>query len=97
MPSNFYLPTIKLTSFFDPAAINFPPFHIVMLVQMRLLPGMILRARLRPGKLIGLKKIQTTLDNLPLTLKRVKIGCTLAMLVCLSRSLRIAYILGDIF
>jgi RNA polymerase sigma factor (sigma-70 family) len=27
----------------------------------------------------------------------VKIGCTLAMLICLSRELRIAYILGDIF
>jgi len=32
-----------------------------------------------------------------LALKEVKVGCTLAMLVCLSRSLRMAYILGDIF
>lgn len=32
-----------------------------------------------------------------LALKEVKVGCTLAMLVCLSRPLRLAYILGDIF
>ncbi|MGH1444960.1 MAG: RNA polymerase sigma factor [Cognatishimia sp.] len=32
-----------------------------------------------------------------LALKEVKVGCTLAMLVCLSRALRMAYILGDIF
>lgn len=32
-----------------------------------------------------------------LALEEVKIGCTLAMLVCLSRPLRIAYILGDVF
>jgi len=32
-----------------------------------------------------------------LAIADVKIGCTLAMLVCLSRDLRIAYILGDIF
>lgn len=32
-----------------------------------------------------------------LALKEVKVGCTLAMLVCLSRPLRIAYILGEIF
>lgn len=32
-----------------------------------------------------------------LALKEVKVGCTLAMLVCLSRPLRMAYILGDIF
>ncbi|EAQ02474.1 RNA polymerase ECF-type sigma factor [Pseudooceanicola batsensis HTCC2597] len=32
-----------------------------------------------------------------LAVNEVKIGCTLAMLVCLSRDLRIAYILGEIF
>lgn len=32
-----------------------------------------------------------------LALKEVKVGCTLAMLMCLSRPLRIAYILGDVF
>lgn len=32
-----------------------------------------------------------------LALDEVRIGCTLAMLTCLSRELRIAYILGDIF
>ena len=32
-----------------------------------------------------------------LALKEVKVGCTLALLVCLSRPLRMAYILGDIF
>lgn len=32
-----------------------------------------------------------------LALKEVKVGCTLAMLTCLSRPLRLAYILGDIF
>lgn len=32
-----------------------------------------------------------------LAIDEVKIGCTLAMLTCLSRELRIAYILGDIF
>ncbi|MEL6522977.1 MAG: RNA polymerase sigma factor, partial [Pseudomonadota bacterium] len=31
-----------------------------------------------------------------LAIKQVKIGCTLAMLVCLSRELRIAYVLGDV-
>ena len=30
-------------------------------------------------------------------IEEVKIGCTLALLVCLSRPLRIAYVLGDIF
>ena len=30
-------------------------------------------------------------------IEEVKIGCTLAMLVCLSRELRIAYVLGDVF
>jgi len=30
-------------------------------------------------------------------IEEVKVGCTLAMLVCLSRELRIAYILGEIF
>ncbi len=29
--------------------------------------------------------------------EEIKIGCTLAMLTCLSRNLRIAYVLGDIF
>ncbi|MFA6220508.1 MAG: RNA polymerase sigma factor [Erythrobacter sp.] len=32
-----------------------------------------------------------------LAVEEVKVGCTLAMLVCLSRDLRIAYILGEIF
>jgi len=32
-----------------------------------------------------------------IAVEEVKIGCTLAMLVCLSRELRIAYILGEIF
>lgn len=32
-----------------------------------------------------------------LAVDEVRIGCTLAMLVCLSRELRIAYILGDVF
>jgi RNA polymerase sigma factor (sigma-70 family) len=32
-----------------------------------------------------------------LAIDEVKIGCTLAMLTCLSRELRMAYILGDIF
>ncbi|MFH1604573.1 MAG: RNA polymerase sigma factor [Pseudomonadota bacterium] len=32
-----------------------------------------------------------------LAIDEVRIGCTLAMLTCLSRELRIAYILGDIF
>ena len=32
-----------------------------------------------------------------MAIEEVKIGCTLAMLVCLTRALRIAYLLGDIF
>lgn len=32
-----------------------------------------------------------------IALEQVKIGCTLALLTCLSRNLRIAYILGEIF
>ena len=32
-----------------------------------------------------------------IAVEEVKVGCTLAMLVCLSRELRIAYILGEIF
>lgn len=32
-----------------------------------------------------------------LSIEEIKIGCTLAMLTCLSRSLRIAYLLGDVF
>lgn len=32
-----------------------------------------------------------------IAIEEIKIGCTLAMLTCLSRSLRIAYVLGDIF
>lgn len=35
--------------------------------------------------------------ELSLALKEVKLGCTLAMLVCLSRELRITYVLGDVF
>jgi RNA polymerase sigma factor (sigma-70 family) len=41
---------------------------------------------------LGLTKIEHQI-----ALKEVKVGCTLAMLVCLSRPLRMAYILGDIF
>ncbi|MFY2822395.1 RNA polymerase sigma factor [Ruegeria sp. MALMAid1280] len=39
------------------------------------------------------------LDNAvtAIAIEEIKIGCTLAMLTCLKRSLRIAYILGDIF
>ncbi|MFA6967961.1 RNA polymerase sigma factor [Bosea sp. (in: a-proteobacteria)] len=40
----------------------------------------------------GLNEIEAKL-----AIDEVKIGCTLAMLVCLSRELRITYILGDIF
>lgn len=38
-------------------------------------------------------------DNLitAIAVEEIKIGCTLAMLTCLSRGLRIAYVLGDIF
>ena len=32
-----------------------------------------------------------------MAIEEVKIGCTLAMLVCLTRELRIAYLLGDVF
>lgn len=32
-----------------------------------------------------------------LAIEEVKVGCTLAMLTCLSRDLRIAYLLGDVF
>ena len=32
-----------------------------------------------------------------MAIEEVKIGCTLAMLVCLTRGLRIAYLLGDVF
>ncbi len=32
-----------------------------------------------------------------LAVEEVKVGCTLAMLTCLSRSVRIAYVLGEIF
>lgn len=32
-----------------------------------------------------------------MAIEEVKIGCTLAMLVCLTREMRIAYLLGDIF
>ena len=32
-----------------------------------------------------------------IAIEEIKIGCTLAMLTCLGRSLRIAYVLGDIF
>lgn len=40
----------------------------------------------------GLSEAETAM-----AIENVKIGCTLAMLVCLSRPLRIAYILGDVF
>ncbi|MFP3385681.1 RNA polymerase sigma factor [Tritonibacter sp. SIMBA_163] len=32
-----------------------------------------------------------------IAIEEIKVGCTLAMLTCLNRSLRIAYVLGDIF
>ncbi|WP_288960952.1 RNA polymerase sigma factor [uncultured Sulfitobacter sp.] len=32
-----------------------------------------------------------------IAIEEIKVGCTLAMLTCLGRSLRIAYVLGDIF
>ncbi|MCB1470957.1 MAG: sigma-70 family RNA polymerase sigma factor [Rhizobiaceae bacterium] len=32
-----------------------------------------------------------------LAIEEIKIGCTLAMLTCLTRDLRIAYLLGDVF
>lgn len=32
-----------------------------------------------------------------LAIEEVKVGCTLAMLTCLNRTLRIAYLLGDVF
>lgn len=32
-----------------------------------------------------------------MAIEEVKIGCTLAMLLCLTRQLRIAYVLGDVF
>lgn len=40
----------------------------------------------------GLSETETAM-----AIEDVKMGCTLAMLVCLSRPLRIAYILGDVF
>lgn len=40
----------------------------------------------------GLTKVEEAI-----ALQQVKIGCTLALLTCLSRNLRIAYILGEIF
>lgn len=40
----------------------------------------------------GLNEVEAAI-----AVEEVKIGCTLAMLVCLSRELRIAYILGEIF
>ncbi|WP_138466559.1 RNA polymerase sigma factor [Poseidonocella sp. HB161398] len=45
-----------------------------------------------PGHESGLSEAEYAL-----AVKEVRIGCTLAMLVCLSRDLRIAYILGDVF
>lgn len=40
----------------------------------------------------GLTDVETAI-----AIEEVKVGCTLAMLVCLSRELRIAYVLGDVF
>lgn len=40
----------------------------------------------------GLSKVEEAI-----ALEQVKIGCTMALLTCLSRNLRIAYILGEIF
>ncbi len=41
--------------------------------------------------------LELTDAELELALKEVKVGCTLAMLICLSRPLRLAYIVGEIF
>ncbi len=41
--------------------------------------------------------VELTEAEYGLALKEVKVGCTLAMLSCLSRALRIAYVLGDVF
>lgn len=51
-----------------------------------------LETGLSPLSDLGLNEIEAKL-----AIDEVKIGCTLAMLVCLSRALRIAYILCDIF
>jgi RNA polymerase sigma factor (sigma-70 family) len=51
-----------------------------------------LEAGLTPLSEHGLNEIEEKI-----AIDEVKIGCTLAMLVCLSRELRIAYILGEIF
>ncbi|MEE4015544.1 RNA polymerase sigma factor [Roseibium sp. FZY0029] len=40
---------------------------------------------------------QTDSTITAIAIEEIKIGCTLAMLTCLNRSLRIAYILGDVF
>ncbi len=45
-----------------------------------------------PGEDSGLSA-----QEFALAVKEVKIGCTMAMLLCLSRDLRIAYVLGEIF
>lgn len=47
---------------------------------------------LRPVETLGLSEIETAL-----AVEEIKVGCTLAMLTCLTRDLRIAYLLGEVF
>lgn len=51
-----------------------------------------LQKGLAPVPEIGLSAVETAM-----AVEEVKIGCTLAMLMCLTRDLRIAYLLGDVF
>jgi RNA polymerase sigma factor (sigma-70 family) len=51
-----------------------------------------LEGGLAPIPEIGLSAVETAM-----AIEEVKIGCTLAMLACLTRELRIAYLLGDVF
>lgn len=51
-----------------------------------------LQTGLGPVPDIGLSAIETAM-----AIEEVKVGCTLAMLTCLTRDLRIAYLLGDVF
>ncbi|WP_372603402.1 RNA polymerase sigma factor [Actibacterium sp.] len=47
--------------------------------------------------LVAADEDQTETAITAIAIEEIKIGCTLAMLTCLTRSLRIAYVLGDIF
>lgn len=51
-----------------------------------------LQKGLAPVPETGLSAVETAM-----AIEEVKIGCTLAMLTCLTRELRIAYLLGDVF